>query len=94
MVIQMPLRFHGVGSELALDCRLCENIRIVVFVQHVVGDMLNNSGCLFIVNQRGGFDDKLFRIEPELLKYNLLNTGQNRNNCLSGQTGFANELAD
>ena len=65
-----------------------------MLVQHIVGDMLNNSGCLFIIDQSGCFNDKFFRIELELLKDSLLNTGQNRNNCFARQACFANEFAN
>ena len=36
MVIQMPLRIHGVCAELSLDGRLCKYVRIIPLIQHTV----------------------------------------------------------
>ena len=50
MVIQMSLRFHGVCAELSFDGWLCKYVRIIPFIQHIVGNMLDNCRCLFIVD--------------------------------------------
>ena len=90
----MPLRFHRICAELALDGRFGKNVRVVMFIQHIVGDVLDNCSCLFIIDQGGCFDNELFRIELELLKNGFLNAGQNCNDCLSRQTGLSDQLAD
>ena len=79
----MPLRFHRIRSELAFDGRFGKDVRVVMFIQHIVCDMLNDGGCLFVIDQGGCFDNELFRIEFELLKNGFLNTGQDCNNCFS-----------
>ena len=71
----MPLRFHCICTELALDGRFGKDVRVVMLIQHVVGNVLNNCSCLFIIDQSCCFDDKFFRIELELLKDSLLDTG-------------------
>ena len=46
----MPLRFHRVRSKLTLDGRFGKDVRIVMFIQHIVGDVLDNCSCLFIID--------------------------------------------
>ena len=90
----MPLRFHRVRSELAFDGWFGKDVCVVMLIQNIVGNMLNNCSCLFIIDQSCCFDDKFFRIELKLLEDSLLDTGQNRNNCLARQACFANEFAN
>ena len=65
-----------------------------MLIQHVVGNVLNNCSCLFIIDQSCRFDDKLFRIELELLKNGFLNACQNCNNCFACQTGLSDQLTN
>ena len=90
----MSLCLHRVRSELALDGRFGKDIRIVMLVQHIVGDVLNDCSCLFVIDQSGCFDNELFWIEFELLKNGFLNAGQNCNDCFSCQTGLSDQLAN
>lgn len=52
----MPLRFHRIRSELAFDGRFGKNVRVVMFIQHIVGDVLNDCSCFFVIDQGGCFD--------------------------------------
>lgn len=90
----MSLRLHRVRSELALDGRFGKDVRVIMLIQYIVGDVLNDCGCLFVIDQGGCFDNKLFRIEFELLKNGFFNTGQNCNNCFSCQTSLSDQLAN
>lgn len=81
VIVQMTLCFHYVYSKLTLDRRLRKDIRIIPFIQHTVSNMLNNRGCLFVVDQSTCLENKLLRIELKLFKNRFLNTRQNCNNC-------------
>ena len=89
----MPLRFHCIATQFPLDGRLRKDVRVIAFLQHIIGDMLNNDGCLFIVDQGRCLDDKFLRIELELLKNGFFNTGQDCDNRFSCQAGFFNQFA-
>ena len=65
----MPLYFHDVRTELSLQSRLSENVRIVMFIQNIVGDMLDDGRCLFVIDECSCFQDELFRVILELIEY-------------------------
>jgi len=79
----MPLRFHCIGTQFPLDGRFRKDVRVVALLQHIIGDMLNNRGCLFVVDQGRCLYNEFFRIELELLKNGFFDSGQDCNNCLS-----------
>ena len=94
MVEQAAGCFSGVDIQLTFDGRLGEDVGGVPLIQYIIGDMLDNCSCLFVVNQGGSTNDKLFGIVFELIKSDLFNASQNSNYGFSGQTCFFHELSD
>ena len=94
MVIQMPLYFHDVRTEFSFQGRLSENVCIVMFIQNIVGDMLDDGRCLFVIDEGSCFQDELFRVILELIEHRFFNADQNLYNRLAGQLGFSHQLAN
>ena len=88
----MPLCLHCICAQLAFDCRLGENVRVIVLIQHIVGNVLNDCRRLFIIDQLSRFDDKLFRIVLKLVKDSFLNPGEDLHNSFPCQPCLAHQL--
>jgi hypothetical protein len=91
MVIQVTVRLHSVHAQLALDGRFGKDVHTVTLIQYIVGNMLNDSGSLFIVDKGSSLDDEFFRVILELIEYGRLNTLK-CDNCLRVRAVYITNL--
>ena len=94
MIIQMLLCLHRIDTQLALDCRISKNIRTILLIQHIIGNMLYDSRCLLIIDQLCCLCDEFLRIIFELIEYIRLDSLQYSNNRLTGKPSLIYQLAD
>ena len=94
MVVQMLLCLHGIHAETPLNGRICENIRTIVIIHHIVGNVLNNRRGLFVIDKSRRLDDEFLRIIFKLIEHTRLNALQNLNDSLAGEPGFLHQLSD
>lgn len=94
MVIQVLIGLDSIDTQLALNGRSSKYIGIISFVQCVVGNMLNDGSCFFVVDKGASLDNEFFRIVLELVEDKLFDTRQNLDDGFSGQTRGIHQFAD
>ena len=94
MAVQAAVGLHGVDIQFAAQCSPGKNILVVGCIQPVIGDMLDDLGGFLVINQAGGFQDELLRVDAELGKGLRGDSPQNGGHGGPRQTGFLHQLAD
>ena len=65
IVVDGPLRRHGGNIQFSPEVRLGENCGVVGGIQLIVGDVLDDRGRFFVVDQLGRLEDKILRVDAE-----------------------------
>ena len=90
----MLLCIHRIHAKFTLHGRLGENVRIIMFIKDVVGNMLNDSRCLFFIDDIAGTNNEFFRIVFELIERNFLNACKNLYDSFTSKASFINQFSD